>query len=132
MINITVSGNVGKDSELKNLNGYNCLCFSIASTKKVKGENQTIWVNCKIWGERSEKLQPYILKGTSMVVNGDASVNAYIKQDGTADGSINVNVTDFQFMSKAETKSESSQNTNATPANFSMVQNNNLGEDLPF
>jgi len=129
MINITASGNVGKDAEVRNLNGFNCLIFSIASTKKVKGESVTQWVNCKIWGERAEKLKPYILKGTSLVVNGEGSVNAYTKQDGSVEGNININVTDFQFMGKAEAKQEPVQQYNSAPAKVTPPSDD---LDLPF
>ena len=135
MINITASGNVGKDSELKIYNGYSCLIFSIASTKKVKGENVTVWINCKIWGDKGDKLQKYIIKGSSLVVNGEGSCDAYLKQDGTAVGSISINVNDLQFMGSTERKIDSDLPVN-TPVKtlFNKVdKSNDIPEgELPF
>jgi len=133
MIQVTVSGHVGSDSEIKNYGGTNVLTFSLASTKKVikngNPEQVTQWVNCSIWGERAEKLKPYILKGTSIVCVGEGEVRNYSKADGSAGASLNVRVNDFQFMGKPE----QSQNNNPQQAPVKQQETNFSPDyELPF
>jgi len=131
MVNVTIAGNVGKDSELKEYNGIKVLSFSIASSKKVKGEEKTMWVNCTIWGDKAEKLKPYILKGSNLVCVGEGDVQSYINKDGNAVGSLQVNVKDFKFMGSAEKKAETSQVYNSAPPQVTTYPSNQV-EELPF
>ena len=79
--------------------------FSVAHTEK--GANsaaeKTVWVSCSIWGERATKLNPYILKGTYVVVEGSGSVNTYIK-DGQPQAVINCLVNSLEFGGKPNTE----------------------------
>jgi single-strand DNA-binding protein len=84
MIKLIVSGRVGADAEIKSVGDTTVCSFSVAHTEKIYGESpseKTIWVNCSIWGERSVKLAPYILKGTFVVVEGSGGVNGYLKNN---------------------------------------------------
>lgn len=130
MIYVTVAGNVGKDSELKEYNGIQVLSFSIASSKKLKGEEKTIWVNCNMWGEKAEKLKPYILKGISVICIGEAEVQSYINKEGNAVGTLQVNVKEFKFMGSPEKKEETSHLFNSAPATVrtQSIENN----EFPF
>ena len=133
MINVTVSGHVGQDSELKNVSGTNVLTFSLASTKKVvkngTSEQVTHWINCSIWGDRAEKLKPYILKGSSLVCAGEGEVRVFNKADGTTGANLNVRVNDFQFMGKPE---QSQNNAPQPQAAKATATNLSLEEELPF
>jgi single-strand DNA-binding protein len=133
MINVTVSGHVGQDSELKNVAGSNVLVFSLASTKKVNKngspEQVTHWINCSIWGDRADKLKQYILKGSSLVCVGEGEVRVFNKADGTTGANLNVRVSDFQFMgSKEQTQTNAPQ----PQANKPAATNLTMEEDLPF
>jgi single-stranded DNA-binding protein len=75
----------------------------VAHTEKIYGPNpseKTIWINCNIWGERGEKLKPYILKGTYIVVEGSGGVNAYTMKSGEAAAIINCRVSSLEFGGK--------------------------------
>jgi single-strand DNA-binding protein len=83
MIKLIVSGRVGQDAELKSVGDTTVCSFSVAHTEKVYGPNpseKTVWVSCNVWGERGEKLKPFITKGTYIVVEGSGGVNAYTKR----------------------------------------------------
>jgi single-strand DNA-binding protein len=84
MIVMTVSGNLGKDAELKRTpSGDEVLSFSIASNGKVKGEKVTTWVTCTVWGKRGAALAPYLTKGTRVVAVGEGHVRLYQSQGET-------------------------------------------------
>jgi len=119
MLNLTISGFVGNDSEIKTYKGKMALSFSVASTKKINRdgvkEENTTWVNCTIWTQAAEKLQQYLTKGTPVVCNGECELREYTKKDGTKGSSLNLNVRDFNFTGKTD-----------------KVTSEDIGRELPF
>ncbi len=100
MINVSVSGNLGQDAELKSLaDGNSVLSFSIASNAKVKGVDKTTWVRCSIWGARGVALHAYLVKGVKVVCVGSLDVREYQANDGTAKTSLDLRVDQLDFMS---------------------------------
>lgn len=103
MIKLIVSGRVGQDAELKSVGDTTVCSFSVAHTEKIYGPNpseKTIWVSCNVWGERGEKLKPFITKGTYIVVEGSGGVNAYTQKNGEPAAIINCRVTSLEFGGK--------------------------------
>lgn len=141
MIKLVVSGRVGNDAEVKSV-GDNTVCsFSVAHTEKVYGPNpseKVIWITCSIWGERSTKLAPHILKGTYVVVEGSGGVNAYLnKNTGAAEAVIRCMVNSLEFGGKPNSSSESTSVTNT--GNVQILNNPapindkpSFDEELPF
>jgi single-strand DNA-binding protein len=70
MIIATVTGNLGKDAELRAAGNGQVCSFSIASEEKVKGEKTTTWIGCAIFGKRGEALCPHLSKGTRVTAVG--------------------------------------------------------------
>jgi len=101
MIKLIVSGRVGQDAQLKTVGDTTVCTFSVAHTDKGynNAADKTIWVSCSIWGERAEKLKPYILKGTYVVAEGSGSGNAYIN-NGEAVFTLNCRVNSIEFGGK--------------------------------
>jgi single-strand DNA-binding protein len=77
MIAGVVTGNLGRDAELKDAGSTRLLSFSVASTSREKGEKITTWVRCTLWGVRGEKLAQYLTKGTKVAVSGEFSLHEY-------------------------------------------------------
>lgn len=77
MIIATVTGNLGRDAELKNAGGTQVLSFSVASTKKDRNGEQTHWIDCSIWGQRGESLAQYLSKGTRVTVVGELTTREH-------------------------------------------------------
>lgn len=77
MIAGVVTGNLGRDAELKDAGSTRLLSFSVASTSREKGEKITTWVRCTLWGVRAEKLAQYLTKGTKVAVSGEYSLREY-------------------------------------------------------
>lgn len=71
----TISGNLGKDAEVKDKEGRQFITFSVAHTdhSKKEGEN-TMWIHC---ASNQVKLAEYLKKGKSVVVNGAITVTTY-------------------------------------------------------
>jgi len=72
MNTIYVAGNLGGDPVSRfTPGGQKVTTFNIATNVK-KGENTiTIWYKITIWGDRFDKMMPYVKKGSSLIVIGE-------------------------------------------------------------
>jgi single-strand DNA-binding protein len=94
MNSITVSGQLGKDSERRALgDGTPVLSFSVADSQgKDKG---TIWWNCSMFGKRADSLQQYLTKGQAVTVIGTVSEREWTDKEGQKRKSMDVRVNDI-------------------------------------
>jgi single-strand DNA-binding protein len=92
MNNITVAGQLGKDSELKQVGQDQVLSFSVADSQG--REKPTIWWNCQLWGKRATSLQQYLTKGQAVTVTGSVSQRTYTDKNGQEKVSQDVRVND--------------------------------------
>lgn len=81
MLNFSVIGNLGRDAEVKNLNGNQFVSFNVASTESWTDKNgvrqeRTTWVSCILNGDGGALL-PYLKKGKRVYVSGEGSVKLY-------------------------------------------------------
>jgi single-strand DNA-binding protein len=71
MINLTITGNIGADATIKQLDN-NTVCNFAVACKTMKGKDAVItWIDCAIWGKRGESLVNYLTKGSSVTVLGN-------------------------------------------------------------
>lgn len=82
MIFATVTGHLGKNAETREAGKDLVTSFSVASSKKIKGEEVTVWVTCNLWGERGTKLAQYLTKGSAVTVVGELSTREYEGKNG--------------------------------------------------
>lgn len=74
----TFSGNLGRDAEVRQAGQQSVCGFSVA-VKAGHGEReQTLWLDCSIWGKRAEGgLPAYLTKGQQVVVSGELSTREH-------------------------------------------------------
>ena len=66
-----VSGNIGNNIELRYSAAGKCVGAFSLPVKSGWGDNEkTSWVRCKLFGDRAEKLGPYLTKGVKVTVTG--------------------------------------------------------------
>jgi single-strand DNA-binding protein len=84
MITMQVLGNVGSDPERKTAASNTTYCrFTVASSRKAKGQKITTWINCTVFDERKiDFVMNYIRKGTKVFVEGEPSARVYIAPNG--------------------------------------------------
>jgi single-strand DNA-binding protein len=70
MIFASVSGNLGKDAEMKDTKIGPICSFSVASEARVGSEKLTTWVMCSLFGKRGEALCRHLSKGSKVTVHG--------------------------------------------------------------
>lgn len=133
MIKLTIIGNLGRDAELKEVNGQHCISFSVADSQSYTNKDgqkveKTTWVNCAIWRDKGQrtKIVEFLKKGTKVYIEGDLSVRTYKNADGVHMASIDCRVKDLQFVGAAKASDTTATNTTqVTPPPPS-------ADDMPF
>ena len=83
-LQMTAIGRLGKDPEIKSVNGKDVANFSIAVDVWKKGGKQTQWISCSSWSERTNKvLAEYVVKGSQVMIQGQPSTRSFEGRDGT-------------------------------------------------
>ena len=107
MLAITAVGNLGKDPEAFQAGTTPAARFSLAART---GKDETTWINCVVFGNRSATVLDYFKKGSKVTVVGKASQRFFDKKDGSQGSSIELNVSDFTLPERPQ-----NDNSNVTP-----------------
>jgi single-strand DNA-binding protein len=128
MLMLTAAGRLGKDGELRSTQqGDKVLSFSVAVNVR---KDQTAWVNCAIWGDRAEKLAPYLVKGTAVSIIGHGSVRQY-ESNGKAGASLECRVSELTLLGGGksdDTPTDREQKRGGGPARPAQ----DLDDEIPF
>ena len=96
---LTIAGNVGRDSELRQVNTasgtQSVLSFAVAVKSSKKGDDGkylSTWFDCSLWGKRADSLAQYIKKGQSIAVVGEVELEQYTSSQGQAGAKMKINV----------------------------------------
>lgn len=103
MLKVVAIGNIGRDAEMKFLeDGTPLSAFTVAVNEPKFGnkEPETKWLRCTIFGKRAEALNQYLLKGTSVYVEGSLTIRKYTGNDGTMNVSTDVRVNEITLLGK--------------------------------
>ena len=103
MKTIVIAGNIGKPAEVRNTQaGQKVTSWTVAVDDGWGDQKTTIWFDCSFWGQRGEKVAPYIQKGGKITVSGELS-----KREHDGKTYLTVNVTDVTLQSKADGQQDS-------------------------
>lgn len=124
MLNITITGNIGKDAEIRSTNSGEVCGFSVGVRNGTSRDAETLWFRCSIWGQRGSQLVSYLIKGAKVAVTGQLKVGEY---EGKPQFDINVSDIDPFLGGKRETGSAVQNGANASGGFDS-----SLDDDVPF
>lgn len=143
MIKLQVIGNLGRDCEMKEINGKHVINFNVAHSEKFKDatgnlKERTTWVNCAYWTDRTAVAQ-YLTKGKTVYVEGSPEAEAYTNKEGQNAATLRLRVFNLQLLG-GNTESSHSDSQSSTPAssassNSSQAPASSVEEpadDLPF
>lgn len=75
---ITISGNLGRDAELRSTQSGDDVCsFSVGVQNGYGRDAGTIWYRCSIWGQRGKALADKLRKGSRVFVVGQLTIGEY-------------------------------------------------------
>lgn len=94
------------------------------------GKHPTTWVKGSLWGDRCEKLQPYLAKGQQIYVQlSDIHINSYDKKDGSGTATeLRGRIDTLEFVGEAKKKDDAAQK----PVKQETPSIDELDDDIPF
>ena len=118
-------GRLTKDPELKKAGATDLCSFSIAISRKYKGENKVIFMDCKSWGAQALTVKEYCKKGQQVHVEGNLEQEEWIGQDGTSKTKFVISASTVTFLGSKEGAKQ-----DETPAVMPMARRKNPVPDL--
>lgn len=123
MINLFVlEGRLTRDPEMRYTpSGKAMLKFAIANNNGYGDYKKTLFMDCVLFGNRAEALEPYLHKGERVTVYGKLNANDWTTSNGEKRRSYSVNVDEISLNSK------NSSNKTYTPSEKGVSD-----DDIPF
>jgi single-strand DNA-binding protein len=136
---VILIGNLGKDPELKYLEGNIArLNFSMATSEFHKDKNgnkieQTEWHNIVLWRSMAESAEKILKKGTQIYLEGKLQTRQWIDKDGNKRNITEIVGESFLVLQRKE-NGNSTGNTHSGTEDNGNVNFEDLGrkDDLPF
>lgn len=119
MLEVTITGRLGRDAEVRTIGGKDYDSFSIPVQKGKDGP--TLWVKVLARVNGDNKVKDYLLKGAGVFVRGDLSVSTYTDKRGVATVDVTVWANRIEITKFVEAES-------APAVNVAAEDN----DDLPF
>lgn len=105
---VTLGGNLTRDMECSTTpGGMSVGKFGLAVNERRKNaqgawEDVPMYFGCTLFGNRVASLQPYLLKGTKVTVQGRLRYESWTAQDGTKRSKVSVIADELEFMSRRD------------------------------
>ena len=134
MINLfVVSGNLGGDIDVRFTPSGKCIGTFSLPVKSGWGDNEkTSWVRCKFFGERADKLAPYLVKGAKVTVQGRFEMEEW-EHDGVKHSMPCLLISDLDLPPKTEaTAFKPIQQRKPQSPVLSQEELDALSDDIPF
>lgn len=107
---LAMTGNLGRDAEVKSLGGSTVCNFSVALSSGWGDKKTTTWINCALWGKQAESTLPtYLKKGQQVALTGELSTREYQANDGSTKVSIEMRVSTIDLIGKRDDVQQQSQ-----------------------
>jgi single-strand DNA-binding protein len=125
MQNITISGNLGKDAELRTVRDSQVLSFSVGVKNGFGKDAGSVWYRCSLWGKAAEVFDG-LTKGTKVFISGELTHDEY---EGKPQFNVRVGSIDTAPRSEERSAQRSVAPTRKTQHN---AFDDNLDDDCPF
>jgi len=99
MNKVMIAGHLGGDPESRfTPNGQKVTTFRVATNSKKAGKEETVWWRVTVWGDRFDKMMPYIKKGSALIIYGEMSKpEIYVDKNGVNQISLELTADSIQF-----------------------------------
>ena len=119
MIIVEIAGFLGADPEERfTATGKRVVSLRVATRIRQGGQDETVWWKINIWGDRFDKMLPYLKKGSAIIIVGDmAKPETYTARDGSTQISLTLNAEMIKFspFGKPDSKSDRPAESQARP-----------------
>ena len=118
MNKVILLGNLVKDLEVTVTKNDKLVGKTTLAVNEGYGDNKkTTFVNLAIFGERCDKLQQYLLKGTGVLIDGKLDINNVQDKDGNWSTFVTIIVNDLQITKFIEGNEEVNKSRNSKSNN---------------
>lgn len=102
---------IGNEPELRHIPSGKAVCeLSLAYDVGYGQNKKTQWIKAALWGERAEKLLPYLNKGDQLhAALDDVHIATYKKQDGAEGFSLKARVVEISLVSNGAASNNAKQ-----------------------
>lgn len=131
---VILIGNLGKDPELKYLEGNIARAsFSLATSEAFKDKSgnridHTEWHNIVMWRNNAENAEKYLKKGTMIYLEGKIQTRQWTDKEGQKRNVTEIIADTFRILSKRENSGNTTQGGFDSDTNFDEMNS----KDLPF
>lgn len=117
MNKVILLGNLVKDLEVTVTKNDKLVGKTTLAVNEGYGDNKkTTFVNLVIFGERCDKLQQYLLKGTGVLIDGKLDINNTQDNDGNWSTYVSIIVNDLQITKFVEVNEDVQKSRNSKAA----------------
>ena len=107
MKRLTITGNIGKDPELRlDPSGNQFAVFSVAVAVGSKANPKTDWIDVSCNGKLAEIVCMYARRGTKVLVDGFPTASAYINKDNNPVATLKLYASTVELLNKVESSGE--------------------------
>lgn len=122
------TGNLGKDCRMGTAGNSTVCNFNVAVKSGYGDKEQTLWIDCALWGKQAEsRLPEYLLKGQQVAVSGELGSREH---EGKTYLTCRVNSVDL-VGGKSDSPSPS-QPSAPVPQPASQAPVDDFDDDIPF
>lgn len=105
---IHIAGNLGADAEERFTSGGKKVVTLRVATKVRHGkEDVTVWWRVSVWGDKFDKMLPYLKKGAGLIIIGDmGKPETYVDKEGKTQIALSMTAEMIKFSPFGKPKSE--------------------------
>lgn len=94
-----IAGHLGADPETRfTPSGQKVISLRVAVNIRKGGKDETVWYRVTIWGDRFEKMMPYLKKGSAIIVSGElGKPEIYADREGRQQVSLEITAENIRF-----------------------------------
>ena len=123
------TGNLGKDCRMGTAGNSTVCNFNVAVKSGYGDKEQTLWIDCALWGKQAEsRLPEYLLKGQQVAVSGELGSREH---EGKTYLTCRVNSVDL-VGGKSDSTPAASQPSAPAPQPSSQAPADDWSDDIPF
>lgn len=126
MQNITISGNIGKDAELRTVRDTQVLSFNVGVKNGYGRDAGSVWYRCSLWGAAAAAFANGLTKGTKVFITGELTHDEY---EGKAQ--FNVRVGSIDTGPRPQGQADRGSQAQAGDGSHT-TWDNELDDDCPF
>ena len=120
MIITEIAGFLGADAEERfTSTGKRVVSLRVATKVRHNSQDETVWWKASIWGERYDKMLPYLKKGAAVIVVGEmGKPEIYTARDGSQQVSLSMTAEMVKFSPFGKPQSEAPRSAPTSSENF--------------